>query len=506
MDSQPIRKVLIVGGGTAGWMAAAVLSRAFGPTLDIELVESEQIGIVGVGEATIPQIRLLNQYLGIDENEFLEQTQASFKLGIQFNGWHRPDASYMHAFGDIGRGLGNVPFYHIWRRGISEGQAGPLWDYSLNSTAASQHRFARLSPTQTEPLAPIHYAFHFDASLYAAYLRRLSERQGVRRVEGRVIDVRLDGETGHIGQILLDDDRTLQADLYIDCSGFRGLLIEQALKSGYEDWSELLPCDSALAVPSETGQVMRPFTESNATRAGWQWRIPLQQRVGNGHVYCSRFVSDDEAASILLGNLDGKAMDEPRQLRFVTGRRKQFWHRNCVALGLASGFMEPLESTSIHLIQSGISRLLSLFPDLTFDPALSDEYNRQTGVEYERIRDFLILHYRANGRVGEPFWDERRQAAIPERLSERMRLFAHSGVISRDADELFTEGSWLQVLLGQCGRPKRVHPLAGALDPRQVAEVLAVLRSSVQRVVEAMPQHAAYVNAQMGGRQQQAAG
>jgi len=504
MSNQPIRNVLIVGGGTAGWMAAAVLSRAFGPTLDIMLVESEQIGIVGVGEATIPQIRLLNQYLGIDENEFLEQTQASFKLGIQFNGWHRPDSSYLHAFGEIGRGLGSVPFHHIWLRAASDGHNKQLWDYSLNSIAASQNRFARLGPADVDPLAGIHHAFHFDASLYAAYLRRLSQAQGVSRVEGRVTDVRLDSDSGHIRHVCLDDDRRLEADLFIDCSGFRGLLIEQALASGYEDWTELLPCDRALAVPSEAGPVMRPFTEATATRAGWQWRIPLQHRVGNGHVYCSRFVSDDEAASILLKNLDGKALDEPRQLRFFTGRRKHFWHRNCVALGLASGFMEPLESTSIHLIQTGISRLLSLFPDRHFDPALSDEYNRQTDFEYERIRDFLILHYHANGRVGEPFWDERRAMSIPERLDQRMKLFAHNGVVSRDADELFTEGSWLQVLLAQCGRPARVHPLAGALGPDQVREVLSVLHATVQRVVASMPDHAAFIAAQLAGRQQRA--
>ena len=494
MNDSSIRKILIVGGGTAGWMAAAVLSRAFGRSLAIELVESDQIGIVGVGEATIPQIRLINQYLGIDEDKFIRATQGSFKLGIQFNGWADPDGSYLHAFGDIGRALGVVPFHHIWRRGLDEGLAGELWDYSLNTRAAMANRFARIGPREAEPLSGINYAFHFDASLYARYLRSLAESQGVTRTEGRIVDVLLDGESGMIDRVRLDGGQEVAADLFLDCSGFRGLLIEQALNSGYEDWTEHLPCDRAVAVPCAHGKSMRPYTQATARKAGWQWRIPLQHRVGNGHVYCSRHMSEDEATQTLLDNLEGEALAEPRPLRFVTGHRKRFWRRNCVALGLASGFMEPLESTSIHLIQSGISRLLTLFPNRGFDQALIDEYNRQTREEFEYIRDFLVLHYHANGRFGEPFWDERREQKVSDRLGSRMTLFKREGVISRSADELFTEGSWLQVLLGQCGRPEQAHPLARAMPAEQVGEVLRVIKGRVEQIASKLPDHEEFIS------------
>lgn len=493
MTEGAIGKVLIVGGGTAGWMAAAVLSRAFGGSLEIALVESEQIGIVGVGEATIPQIRLLNQYLGIDEDQFIRATQGSFKLGIQFEGWDRPNGAYLHAFGDVGRALGAVPFQAIWQRGLALGIRSGLWDYSLNAAAAAANRFARFSPAETQPLNGIVHAFHFDASLYARFLRSISEQAGVKRVEGRIVDVELDAESGHVNAVCLDDERRLQADLFIDCSGFRGLLIGQALGVDYLDWSDWLPCDRALALPSAHGAMMRPFTQAMARSAGWQWRIPLQHRVGNGYVYCSRFISDDEAAATLLANLEGEALDEPRALHFLTGRRRKFWHRNCLALGLSSGFLEPLESTSIHLIQSGISRLLTMFPDRQFDQALIDEYNRASIREFEGIRDFLILHYHANGRHGEAFWDERRGLEIPESLVQRMTLFARHGLVSRQADELFTEGSWLQVLLGQCGVPERVPALAAAMHPDQVGEVLNVLAAAVQRNLQRMPEHAEFI-------------
>jgi tryptophan 7-halogenase len=493
MTDSSIGKILVVGGGTAGWMAAAVLARSFASTVAVELVESEQIGIVGVGESTIPPIRLINQYLGIDENDFVRATQASFKLGIQFNGWHEPEASYLHAFGDIGRGLGTVPFHHLWRRAVAEGHSRSLWDYSLNTAAAMDNRFARVGPNDAQPLTGINYAFHFDASLYARYLRGLAERMGVRRTEGRIEEVLLDGESGFIDRVRLDDGRELGADLFIDCSGFRGLLIEQSLKAGYEDWTDHLPCDRAIAVPCAHGGPMRPYTQATARPAGWQWRIPLQHRVGNGHVFCSRYMSEDEATQILLDNLEGEALAEPRPLRFVTGHRRKFWHRNCVALGLASGFMEPLESTSIHLVQSGISRLLKLFPDCGFDRALIDEYNRQTREEFEYIRDFLILHYHANGRRGEAFWDERRDADVPERLKQRMALFARNGAISRSADELFTEGSWLQVLLGQCGLPQQVHSLAQAVPAAQLGEALDVLGRAVEQTCARLPAHAEFI-------------
>ena len=495
MSDQALRRIAIVGGGTAGWMAAAVLSRALPRDVAIELVESEQIGIVGVGEATIPPIRLINQYLGIDEDEFIRATQGSFKLGIQFNGWDQPQGSYLHAFGDIGQMHGLLPFHQLWLRARAEGVASDLWSYSLNSVAAFDNRFARLGPQQTQPAGGLPHAFHFDASLYAQFLRTLSERQGVKRTEGRVVDVALDGESGFIRQLSLEGGRSIEADLFIDCSGFRGLLIEQALQAGYEDWTEWLPCDRAVAVPCAHGDALRPYTQATARTAGWQWRIPLQHRVGNGHVYCSQFMSEDEATAILLDNLEGEALAEPRPLRFITGYRKRFWHRNCISLGLASGFMEPLESTSIHLVQTAISRLLRLLPDGQMSPALRDEYNRQTRHEFERIRDFLILHYHANGRVGEPFWDQRRQMSVPDSLQARMDAFRANGVVMREADELFTEGSWLQVLLGQGVEPQSHNRMADGLDRDELSAYLNSLRKAVRRQAHQLPTHRQFIEA-----------
>ncbi len=495
MSAGPLRELIIVGGGSAGWMAAAVLARSFGSSLSIRLIESEAIGIVGVGEATIPQIRLLNQFLGIDEDEFLRATQGSIKLGIQFNGWDRPEGSYLHAFGDTGRGLGVLPFHQIWLAETAANDSDSLWQHSFNTQAALAGRYGRLSAEQAGVLGPLHHAYHFDAAGYAGFLRRLAEKLGVRRIEGRIVDVRLDPERGHLQSVQTEDGQRHAAEFFIDCSGFRALLIGQALKVGYRDWSRWLPCDRAVAVPSARGQRMRPYTQATARPAGWQWRIPLQHRVGNGHVYCSAQMSEDEATALLLANLEGEALAEPRPLRFLTGRRERFWQGNCVALGLASGFMEPLESTSIHLIQTGVSRLLQLFPDRALDPSLAEEYNRQTALEFEGIRDFLILHYHANGRVGEPFWDDRRALAVPERLAEKMALWRAQGLVSRDADELFTEGSWLQVLLGQCGRPARAHPLAQALPSARRREVLTTWQALIRQQLPRLPLHADFLAA-----------
>jgi len=488
-----ISNIVIVGGGTAGWMAAAVLSRAFGQSMNVTLIESEQIGTVGVGEATIPQIRLINRYLGLDENEFIAATQGSFKLGIRFDGWTRFDHSYIHAFGEIGRGYDILPFHQYWLRAREEGFGRDLWSYSLNAEAAADNRFARINPGETAVPSGINYAFHFDASLYAAHLRKYAEARGVERIEARVADIRLDGESGNIAQLALDEGRTSAGDLFIDCSGFRGLLIEHALKTGYTDWTHWLPCDRAAAVPTARTEPIVPYTRAIARKAGWQWRIPLQHRTGNGHVYCSRYISDDEAVATLLDNLDGEPQAEPRLLRFVTGRRNRFWHRNCVAIGLSAGFMEPLESTSIHLIQSGISRLLTLFPDTGFDPALADEYNRRTVEEYERIRDFLILHYHANGRVGEPFWEERLAMEIPESLRRKMQLFHRTGQIVRESDELFTEQSWLQVLVGQGIVPQSHHAVARAMNAGQLTEFMSQARRAVKRTVRDMPMHGEFL-------------
>jgi tryptophan 7-halogenase len=484
----PGRSILIVGGGTAGWMTAAALARFLGPDAAIALVESDEIGTVGVGEATIPAIRLFNQALGLDEDEFIRATQGSFKLGIQFVDWLEPGHVYTHAFGPTGRELGLLPFHHYWLRARASGKAQPFGAYSPNAAAARADRFGRTDRPAGAALADQPYAFHFDAALYAAHLRRYAEGRGVTRHEGRIADVALDGGTGAVASVRLADGRDLAADLFIDCSGFRGLLIEGALAAGYEDWSHWLPCDRALAVPCAGVAPLTPYTRSTAREAGWQWRIPLQHRIGNGYVYCSRFLSDDEAAATLLANLDGEALADPRPLRFVTGRRRAFWSRNVVAIGLASGFMEPLESTSIHLVQTAVLRLLAFLPGAGFSPADTAEYNRQTALEYERIRDFLILHYHANRRPG-AFWAACRDMALPDSLAGRLDLFRAEGRLFRRDDELFTEAGWAQVLIGQDVRPRAWHPLADRLSADELAGFLATLQRLADAHAAALPSH-----------------
>jgi tryptophan 7-halogenase len=488
-----IRKVVIVGGGTAGWMSAATLSRAFGSLLEIELIESDQIGTVGVGEATIPQIRLLLGMLGIDEYEFLAATNGTFKLGIQFNGWTRPGDSYIHAFGGIGRALGMLEFHHYWLRSRAQGSSDSLWTYSLNAAVAMQNRYERFDVFGETGLSGLVRAYHFDASLVARYLRGYSERHGVARTEGRIVDTAISGDSGFIESVRLEDGVSVSGDLFIDCSGFRGLLIEGALDTGYEDWTHWLPCDRAAAVPCETTDPLLPYTQSTARKAGWQWRIPLQNRTGNGHVYCSSFISDDEASSMLMENLDGKPLGEPRLLRFTPGRRRKFWNRNCVALGLASGFLEPLESTSIHLVQSGLSRLISLFPQMRTAPELIAEYNRQCICEFERVRDFLILHYHANERVDSQFWIERREMPVPESLTQKLELFRASGRIREEAEDLFKQVAWLQVMLGQRIVPDSYHPLADMPTPAQLNRFLGDLRRAIQGRARSFPDHRSFV-------------
>jgi tryptophan 7-halogenase len=494
-NTEPVRRVVIVGGGTAGWMAAAALAKFLGEAAQIRLIESEEIGTVGVGEATIPQIKLLNQALGIDENEFIRATQATFKLGIEFVDWTRTGDRYFHSFGAVGRPVGIVPFHHFWLRYHSAGGRRDLGEFAPNTLAASRNQFGRVPQRVGGKPNNYGYAFHFDAALYARFLRGYAETRGVRRTEGKVVDVALDGSSGFIQSVKLAGGENIAGDFFIDCSGFRGLLIEQALGSGYLDWSQWLPCDRALAVPCASAGALTPFTRSTAREAGWQWRIPLQHRIGNGYVYCSEHITDEEAQRTLLANLDGRALADPRPLRFKTGKRKQVWKRNCLALGLASGFLEPLESTSIHLIQSGLSRLMHFYPTMGFDQADIDAFNAQTDAEFEGVRDFIILHYHVNQREGSAFWRRCREAALPDKLRQRIALFEANGRIPRQGDELFGEPSWLQVMWGQGLRPRGWHPFADQLAPSEIEDLMQQTHRHAEQVVAGMVQQADFIAA-----------
>ncbi len=489
-------QIAILGGGTAGWMSAAVLSRFLGPNYRIQLIESDAIGTVGVGEASIPQLRLINQAIGIDETDFMRATRATFKLAIEFAGWTRDGERYFHAFGDIGRDMGLVPFHHYWLRGRAMGIDQPLWAYSASAVAAGANRFERAAPLANSP-ANISHAYHFDAGLYAGLLRRHAEQRGVMRHEGIVETVDLDPETGNVKALRMSGDRTIAADLFLDCSGFAGLLIRKTLGVGFEDWSHWLPCDRAWAVPCRNAADLTPYTRATARPAGWQWRIPLQHRIGNGHVFSSAFMAEDEARDILMNSLDGEPLAEPRLLTFTAGRMKAAWAKNVVALGLASGFLEPLESTSIHLVQSALERLLKFLPHGAVNPVDVREYNRQAEVEIERVRDFLILHYHVNDRP-EPFWQARRDRPIPDTLAEKMALFQANGRIYRLPTDLFAEPGWLQVMLGQGLMPLGYNPLADQPSAEELVEVLGLLRDAVARRVQALPPHKAYVERTFG--------
>jgi len=491
-----LRGIAIVGGGTAGWMAAAILARRlgqhFGP---IQLVESPEIGTIGVGEATIPPIRLFNEALGVDESDFLRRTQGTIKLGIEFRNWARTGHVYFHPFGAHGTGLDQVALHQQWLRLRQLGEPGSFEDFSLNSVAARRDRVLDFA-AGPQALRPVYsYAYHFDASLYAQYLRAYAQARGVTRIERKVLRVELRAEDGFIRALHLDDGTQIEADLYIDCSGFRGLLIEQALNTGYEDWTHWLPCDRAVAVACDSAGALTPYTRSTAHSAGWQWRIPLQHRIGNGYVYCSRFISDDAAAATLLAHLDGKAQAEPRLLRFTTGRRKKFWNRNCIALGLAAGFLEPLESTSIHLIQSGLTQLAAIFPDRSFDPSDASEYNRLIIQEFDRVRDFIILHYKATTREDAPLWQYCRNMDIPEELGYRSNLFRSSGRVAFHDRELFVESNWLSIFIGQGIWPQRYDPLADLLPLDSISAHLTQMRNLIRQTAEAMPTHAGFIDA-----------
>ena len=496
MNNKPfanIKKILIVGGGTAGWMAASTLSRCLRGNYHIQLIESDDIATVGVGEPTIPQIKLFNQVLGLNEAEFLKRTQGTIKLGIQFNDWGKIGDSYMHAFGPIGAELGMIDFHHYWLRSIQQGGTSSLWDYSFNQLAAQQNRFQPVEHIGNTRLAGLVNAYHFDATLFARYLRSYSEEAGVIRTEGKVVSVNLQPDNGFIQSVVMASGEAIDADFFIDCSGFRGLLIEGALKTGYEDWSQWLPCDRAVVVPSAAAKSLRPYTQATAQAAGWQWRIPLQERTGNGHVYASKYLSDDEAATTLLENLDGAPLAEPRIIKFTTGKRKKIWNKNCLALGLASGFMEPLESTSIHLVQHSLLKLIELFPTQEFCGADVDEFNRQLDREFETIRDFLILHYHATERSDSEFWNHCRTMNVPDSLTRKMDLFKSHGRAYREGNELFSEVAWLQVMHGQGINPQGYHPLADLLTTDQLNEFLFNINSMQIKARDQLSGHREYL-------------
>ncbi|MBQ0933825.1 tryptophan halogenase family protein [Ideonella paludis] len=494
MQPALIKTIVIVGGGTSGWMTATALATILKGRYQIKLVESDDIGIIGVGEATIPMIQLFNKIIGIDENDFVRATQGTFKLGIEFVNWGQLGDRYMHGFGKIGQDLWTTRFDQYWRKMRALGRAQPLEQYSITRMAAKANKFMPATDeVANSPLNHIAHAYHFDANLYARYLRGIAEQRGVQRIEGKIVHVSQREPDGHVDAVQLESGARVEGDFFIDCSGFRGLLIEETLKTGYEPWTHWLPCDRALAVPCSSAPRLLPYTRATAHKAGWQWRIPLQHRIGNGHVYCSQFISDDEAAATLLSNLDGKPLADPRPIRFTTGMRKQGWNKNVVAIGLSSGFLEPLESTSIHLIQSAIQRLINFFPDQGFNPVDIKEYNRQSRFEIERIRDFVILHYKVNQRSDAEFWKACAAMSVPDTLAHKIELYRARGRVLRIDDELFTEDGWLQVLEGQNQPVEAYNPLADLQPTDDTAAYLESVRTVIAKCVNVMPDHEAYI-------------
>jgi len=495
MSAQPgVRQIVILGGGTAGWMTAAALARALEGRIAIRLVESEAIGTIGVGESTIPMIRKFNAALGIDEDEFVRATGATFKLGIEFRDWGRIGERYMHGFGRFGQDLETLPFYQYWLRMRQSGKHPDLGAFSINQVAARAQRFMRADVSRgNSPLAEITHSFHIDAGQYARYLRSYSERLGVLRTEGHVAETLLQPENGHVAALRLACGTLVQGDLFIDCSGMRALLIGDAMAVPFEAWDHWLPCDRAWAVPCARAADLPPYTIATARPAGWQWRIGLQQRTGNGHVYASRFMDDAQARALLLEHLDGAALAEPRQLRFLAGRRARTWDKNVLAIGLSGGFLEPLESTSIHMIQTAIARLIDFFPDRGFAQHDIDAFNQQSRFEAERIRDFLILHYHATTRNDTPFWDYVRNMSVPDTLQAKIDLYRSRGRILRNANELFAEVAWLQVLEGQGLVAGGYHPLAALRDEGEIAGYLDEIASVIGQCADVMPTHAQFV-------------
>ena len=485
--ARPVR-VVVAGGGTAGWLAAAALVKQLGPLITVTLIESEAIGVIGVGEATIPTARTFHAMLGLDERQFMREAKATFKLGIAFENWGALGERYIHSFGQVGRSTWMGGFQHMWLRARQQGFGGPLDDYCFELQAAQRERFA------TSDTSRINYAFHLDAVLYAGVLRRLSEAAGAVRIEGRIAAVEQHGETGDITALKLDDGRRVEGDLFIDCTGFGGLLIEKTLQAGYEDWRRWLPTDSAVAVQTQATGPAAPYTRAIAHAAGWRWRIPLQHRVGNGLVYASEHLPHDDAQAELLAAVEGEPVNAPRLIRFVTGRRRKVWVNNCVALGLSSGFVEPLESTSIHLIMIGVTRLIQNFPFNGMNPALVRRYNDLAQTELERVRDFIVLHYHLNRRNDSAFWAERREMEIPDSLAQRIALFEEDGQAYQGEGDLFRADSWLQVMLGQGLTPRGHHRMGAMMDDAQLRQALADLKRNIDAAVDRLPSHQAFLD------------
>lgn len=463
--------------------------------LQVTLVESEAIGIVGVGEATLPHIKLFNDTIGIDEAEFMSATSATFKLGIEFVDWARKGDSYIHPFGEFGIPNAGVPFHQYWRAMMERPETGPLDAYSLPVVAC---RHAKFQPPSSDPrsvLSTYRYAYQFDALQYAPFLRNHAEQRGAMRVEGRVISVEQDAESGEISAVALEDGQRVEGDLFIDCTGFFGLLTEKTLATGYDSWTDWLPCDRAVAVPCESAGPLLPYTRATADKAGWRWRIPLQHRTGNGHVYSSSFIGDEAAHDALVENLDGELLADPRVLRFETGKRRKLWNKNCIAIGLSGGFLEPLESTSIYLIQEGITKLLELFPAHGDHTVEAEEYNRRMNLEFERIRDFLILHYHATERDDSEFWNTMRTMAVPDSLAAKLELFRGAGRVATYDHGLFFVPSWVAVMIGQRVIPAASDWRTAQLDDAAIARHLAGMRQHMQDAALGMSDHAQYIAA-----------
>jgi tryptophan halogenase len=487
MKNQKITKIVIAGGGTAGWMAAASLSKLLGKSFDITLVESDQIGTVGVGEAAIPTLTAFHRLLGINEQAFMKATHATFKLGINFENWKSGDDEYMHGFGRVGKECWAGEFQHFWLHGKQNNIDFDFEQYCPEIQAAKAEKFA-LSK------GGLNYSYHLDATLYAKFLRTFAEAHGVTRIEGKIIDVAKCPSTGNIQSIQLANGHVIDGQLFIDCTGFVGLLIEKALHTGYEDWSHWLPSDSAVAVQTKSVSSPLPYTRSIAHESGWQWRIPLQHRVGNGLVFCSKYLSDDDAKTLLVNNIEGEMINQPRVIKFKTGRRRKGWNKNCVALGLSSGFLEPLESTSIHLIMSGVLRLIRLFPFEGITPATVNEYNQQLTSELEHIRDFIILHYHATQRADTPFWQYCKHMEIPDSLKQRLDLFKETGRIFTSEGELFRVDSWSQVMLGQGVYPQQYHQIAAIMKQHELERFLGDIRLTIDKAVEGLPSHQSFLD------------